>query len=73
VRWWWALLVAAAAADVTARGLALWSGGLLDLGPATRVLITAQLLAAAAAVVGITLVLGVDSRQEQAAWRRAPG
>jgi hypothetical protein len=73
VRWWWALFVAAAAADVTARGLALWSGSPLDLGPSMRVLVAGQLLALAGAVVGITLVLGVDSRQEQAAWRRAPG
>jgi uncharacterized protein DUF4328 len=73
VLWWWALLVAAVAADVTARGLAFWSGGPLDLGPAMRVLVAAQLLAIAAAVVGIVVVLGVDSRQEAAGWRRAPG
>ncbi|HEU4371289.1 MAG TPA: DUF4328 domain-containing protein [Methylomirabilota bacterium] len=71
VRWWWALLLAAAAAEVAARALALWSGDPLDLGPAMRVLVLGQLLAAAAAVLGITVVLGVDSRQEAAAWRRA--
>jgi hypothetical protein len=73
VRWWWALLLAAGPADVAARGLALWSGGALDLGPAMRVLVVGQLLAIAAAVVGIAVVLGVDARQEAAAWRRAPG
>jgi hypothetical protein len=72
VRWWWALLVGALAADLTARGLALWSGGPLDFGPAMRLLVVAQLLTAAAAVVGITVVLGVDSRQDEAAWQRAP-
>jgi len=71
VGWWWALLVAAAVAEATARGLALWSGGPLDLGPAMRVLVVGQLLVAAAAVLGITVVLGVDRRQEAAAWRRA--
>lgn len=72
VLWWWALLVAALAADVTARGLALRSGGPLDFGPAMRVLVVGQLLAIAAAVVGIAVVLGVDTRQEAAAWGRAP-
>jgi hypothetical protein len=73
VRWWWALLLAAGAADVAARGLALRSGWTLDLGPAMRVLVVGQVLAIAAAVVGIAVVLGVDSRQEAAVWRRAPG
>jgi hypothetical protein len=73
VLWWWTLLVAALAADVTARGLALRSGGPLDFGPAMGVLVVGQLLAVAAAVVGIAVVLGVDSRQEAAGWQRAPG
>jgi len=72
VLWWWALLVAALVADVTARGLALRSGGPLDFGPAMGVLVVGQLLAIAAAVVGIAVVLGVDTRQEAAAWKRAP-
>jgi hypothetical protein len=72
VRWWWGLLVTALAADVAARGLALWTGGPLNLGPATRILVLAQLLEMVAAVLGIAIVLGVDARQEQAAWRRAP-
>lgn len=71
VLWWWVLLVAALAADVT-RGLALCSGGPLNFGPAMRVLVAGQLLAIAAAVVGIAVVLGVDTRQEAAAWGRAP-
>jgi hypothetical protein len=71
--WWWALAVAALAADVAARLLAAWSGGPLDLGPAMRALVAAQLLTAAAAVVAIALVLGVDGRQEACAWRRAAG
>lgn len=73
VRWWWALLVAALTVEVVARGLAFWSGLALDLGAAMQALVLGQLLAAAAAVVGITVVLGIDSRQEAAAWRRALG
>ena len=72
VVWWWALLVAAVAADIAARGLALWSDGPLDFGPGMRVLVAGQLVAIAAAVVGIAVVLGVDTRQEAAAWGRAP-
>lgn len=72
LRWWWGLLVASLAAELAARGLALASGGPLDLGPATRVLVVGQLLGAAAAVAGIATVLGTDLRQEEAAWRRAP-
>jgi Domain of unknown function (DUF4328) len=72
VAWWWALLVAALTTDVTARALALRSGGPLDFGPGMGVLVVAQLLAVPAAVVGIAVVLGVDSRQEAAAWHRAP-
>jgi hypothetical protein len=72
VVWWWALLVAALTTDVTARALAFRSGGPLDFGLAMRVLVVAQLLAVAAAIVGIAVVLGVDRRQEGAAWKRAP-
>jgi hypothetical protein len=71
VWWWWVLLVAAVVAEATARGLTLWSGGPLDLGPAMRVLVVGQLLTIAAAVVGIAVVLGVNTRQEAAAWARA--
>lgn len=73
VRWWWGLLLAAAVGEATARGLALRPGLALDLGPAMQALILGQLLAAAAAVVGIAVVLGVDSRQDAAARRRAAG
>jgi hypothetical protein len=73
VRWWWALLLAALTSEAVARGLALWSGLALDLGPAMQVLVFGQLITAAAAVVGITVILGVDNRQEAAAWRRASG
>jgi hypothetical protein len=38
-----------------------------------RLLVLGQVLTAAAAVAGIAVVLGVDARQEAAAWRRAPG
>jgi hypothetical protein len=44
----------------------------LDLGPAMQALVVGQLLSAAAAVLGITVVLGVDARQEEAAWSRDP-
>lgn len=73
VRWWWGLLLAAVAADGAARGLALPSGMALDLGPAMQALIVGQLLAFAAAVLGITVVHGVDARQEETAWSRDPG
>jgi hypothetical protein len=73
VRWWWALLVGALAADLGARALAFWSGGILDFGPAMRLLVVAQLLTGTAAVVGIAVVLGIDARQDEAAWQRAPG
>jgi hypothetical protein len=73
VRWWWALLLAALTSEAMARGLALWSGLALDLGPAMQVLVFGQLITAATAVVGITVILGVDNRQEAAAWRRASG
>ena len=72
VVWLWALLVAAVAADIAARGLALWSDGPLDFGPGMRVLVAGQLVAIAAAVVAIAVVLGVETRQEAAAWERAP-
>ena len=71
VRWWWALLLAALTVEAMARGLALWSGLALDLGPAMQALVLGQLLTAAAAVIGIPVVLGVDNRQEAAAWRPA--
>jgi hypothetical protein len=70
VRWWWGLLMGAVAAEAMARGLALRSGMALDLGPAMQALIVGQLLTAAAAVVGIAVVHGVDARQEEAAWSR---
>jgi hypothetical protein len=73
VCWWWALLLAALTAEAMARGLAFWSGLALDLGTAMQVLVVGQLLTAAAAVVGITVILGVDTRQEAAARRRASG
>jgi hypothetical protein len=73
VRWWWGLLLGAAGAELGARGLALRSGGPLDLGAATQAMVVAQVLTAAAAILGIVVVLGVDSRQEAAAWRRAAG
>ena len=73
VRWWWALLLAAIAAEGAARVLAVRSGMALDLGPAMQALIVGQLLAVAAAVLGITVVHGVDARQEKAAWSRDPG
>jgi len=73
VWWWWALLLAAAVGEAAARGLALRSGLALDLGPAMQALILGQLLTAAAAVVGIAVVLGIDSRQDAAARRRAAG
>jgi hypothetical protein len=73
VRCWWALVLAAVTAELAARGLALRSGCPLDLGPAMQALVLGQLLAIAAAVLGIAVVLGVDSRQEAAAWRRAGG
>jgi hypothetical protein len=72
VFWWWVLLVAAVAADASARGLTLWSGGVLDFGSAMRVLVVGQVLTTAAAVLGIAVVLGVDTRQEAAARGRAP-
>jgi hypothetical protein len=65
-RWWWTLLLATGTTDVTARGLASWSGGPLDLGPAMWALVIGQLLTAVAAVVGIAVVLGVDARQDAA-------
>jgi hypothetical protein len=73
VRWWWALLLAAVTVEAMARGLALWSGLALDLGPAMQALVLGQLLTAAAAVGGIMVVLGVDNRQEAAARRPASG
>ena len=73
VRWWWALLLAAVTVEAMARGLALWSGLALDLGPAMQALVLGQLLTAAAAVVGIMVVLGVDNRQEAAGRRPASG
>jgi len=73
VRWWWGLLLAAVAAELTARALALRAGMALDLGPAMQALIVGQLLTIAAAVVGVTVVHGVDARQEEAAWSRASG
>jgi hypothetical protein len=63
VVWWWVLLVAAVASEAAARILAVWSGGPLDFGPAMAVLAVGQLLTIAAAVVGIALVLGADTRQ----------
>jgi hypothetical protein len=71
VGWWWALVLTALTAEAISRGLALWFGLALDLGPAMQVLVIGQLLTAAAAVVGIAVILGVDNRQEAAAWRRA--
>jgi hypothetical protein len=56
VRWAGALLLAAVTADGAARGLALWSGGPLDLGPATAALVLAQVLAIAAAGLGIRVL-----------------
>jgi Domain of unknown function (DUF4328) len=73
VSWWWALLLAAGAAELAAAGLALRAGAPLDLGPAMRTLVAGQGLTAAAAILGIVVVLGVDRRQEAAAWRRAGG
>jgi hypothetical protein len=70
VRWWWGLLLATVAADGAARALALRTGMALDLGPVLQAVIVGQLLAAAAAVVGISVVHGVDARQEAAAWSR---
>ena len=57
VRWARVLLLSAAAVDVVARALALWSGGPLDLGPATMALVVGQILAAAAAIVGIWVLV----------------
>jgi hypothetical protein len=71
VVWWWVLLVAAVVSEAAARILAVWSGGPLDFGPAMAVLAVGQLLTIAAAVVGIALVLGADTRQ--AARARDPG
>jgi hypothetical protein len=73
VRWWWALLVAATATEVTASALALRSGGPLDFGPAMWMLIVAQLLTVAAAVLGIAVVLRVHARLAAAGWRPAAG
>lgn len=73
VRWWWIVLLGAVVAELTARGLALRAGGALDLGPAMQAVVVAQILTAAAAILGIAVVLGIDGRQEAAAWRRAPG
>jgi hypothetical protein len=70
VRWWWGLLLATAVADGAARALAVRTGLTLDLGPVLQAVIVGQLLAAAAAVVGIWVVQGVDARQEAAAWSR---
>ena len=70
VRWWWGLLLATVAADGAARALALRAGMALDLGPVMQAVIVGQLLAAAAAVLGISVVHGVDGRQEAAAWSR---
>lgn len=73
VRWWWALVLGAVTVEAVARALALWFGLPLELGVGLATLVLSQLLGAAAAAVSITLVLGVDNRQEAAAWRRAPG
>lgn len=70
VRWWWGLLLATVAADGAARALAIRAGMALDLGPVLQAVVVGQLLAAAAAVVGISVVHGVDARQEAAAWSR---
>jgi hypothetical protein len=72
VHWWWGLLLAAAVGELTARGLALASGRPLDLGAAMQALVVGQVLAIAAAVLGVVVVLGVDGRQDAAAWTRAP-
>lgn len=73
VCWWWGLLLATVAADGTARAWSLRSGLVFDLGPGAQALIVGQLLAAAAAILGIVIVWGVDARQDAAAWDRAPG
>jgi hypothetical protein len=70
LRWWWGLLLCALTLEAMVRGLTLYSGLVLDLGRATQVLLVGQLLTAATAVLGIAFVLGVDNRQEAAAWRR---
>jgi hypothetical protein len=72
VRWWWALLLSAVAIELTVRGLSVRSGLAVDLGPMTQLLLLGELVSALAAVLGITIVLGVDNRQEAAAWRRTP-
>ena len=70
MRWWWALLLGALTVEATVCGLSHRSELALDLGPVTQALVLGQLLTAAAAAVGITVVLGGDNRQETAAWRR---
>lgn len=70
VRWWWALLLCALLAEMVVGALSFRSGHALDLSSAHQVLLLGQLITAAAAVLGIALVLGVDNRQEAAAWRR---
>lgn len=70
VAWWWAGLLAALALEAASRVLALASGRALDLGPAMLALVLGQVATIITAVLGIAVVLGIDARQEEAAWRR---
>lgn len=64
VRWWWALVLAAALAHGLAAGLAADRSRPLDLGGPMQLLVLAELLEIAAAVLAILLVRRITGRQE---------
>ncbi|MGH7414886.1 MAG: DUF4328 domain-containing protein [Candidatus Rokuibacteriota bacterium] len=66
VGWWWALVLAAALAHALAAGLAGDQARPLDLGGPMQLLLLAEVLEIAAAVLAILVVRRITDRQEDA-------
>ena len=63
--WWWALVLATALAHALAAGFAADRSRPLDLGGPMQLLLLAEILEIAAAVLAILLVRRITDRQEQ--------
>ncbi|MGH7384480.1 MAG: DUF4328 domain-containing protein [Candidatus Rokuibacteriota bacterium] len=64
IGWWWALVLAAALAHALAAGLAADRSRPLDLGGPLQLLLLAEIVEIAAAVLAILLVRRITDRQE---------